>query len=196
MSARERAAVRSLHDRIGAAYPTWRSRIEGSYVTQAMLPSDDPPPQPRPYVNGGALWEQDPTYGQEWILNRYVLYECGIAIAGPDPKAMFRPVSRDAYRSASIRSLHEEWEPLLSHPAALSSAHQQAYVTLTICRILHAATRDGVISKRGAARWVQRRYGEPWRTLVEKAERWRHGRDLREADAVLAFIRFALRQVA
>lgn len=195
MTARERREVKAMHERISAAYPSWRSRIEGSYVTAAMLASEQPPQQPRPYFNSGKLWEPDPPYGQEWIMNRYVLHECGISIVGPDPKAVFRPISRGSYRRASIRSLHEEWEPLLTDASLLRSSHHQAYVTLTVCRILHTAQSDGVASKRAASRWAKRQYGQTWRSLIEKAEQWRHGEELDEAGTVLDFIRFALREV-
>lgn len=196
MSARDRLDVKAMHDRIGAAYPVWRKRIEGSYVTTEMLASEEPPQQPRPYFNGGALWEQDPHYGQEWIMNGYVLHECAIAVIGADPKTVFRRISHDSYRRASIRSLHEEWKPLLTDASLLRSSHHQAYVTLTVCRILHTAKNEGMASKRAASRWVKRHYGQTWRGLIEKAENWRHGDELDLTGALLDFIRFAVRELA
>ena len=195
MTGRQRSAVVEMHQRIGAAYPLWRRRIEGSYVTRAMVMRVDPPAEPRPYVNGGKLWTPDPIYGQEWILNGYALYEGGIAVVGPDPKALFRDVGYDAYRDASIRSLHEEWAPLLDDPALLADRHHQAYITLTVCRILYAARNDALASKRSASRWVKQTYGVPWRELIEKAQGWQHGSELRLAPVVQAFIEFALGQV-
>ncbi len=196
VNAQQRAAVAEMHARIGTAFPEWQRRIEGSYVTLEMLANAEPPRQPRPYVNGGELWAPDPTYGQEWILNGYALYECGIAVAGPDPKTLFRDVGYEAYRDASIRSLHEEWAPLLRDASRLKNSHYQAYVTLTVCRILYTARNHGLASKRTASRWVKQTYGAPWRDLIEKAEAWQHARELQEAPAVQAFIGFALEQAA
>jgi hypothetical protein len=196
MAARDRHQVKAMHERIGAAYPVWKERIEGSYVTTEMLASEQPPRQPRPYFNGGDLWEPDPVYGQEWIMNGYVLHERGIAIVGPDPKTVFRAIGPTAHRRASIRSLHDQWEPLLTDASILRSSHHQAYATLSICRILYSAENDGVASKRVASQWATRRYGEPWRALIAKAEKWHHGEELDDAGAVLDFIRFALREVA
>jgi hypothetical protein len=194
MNGRQRAAVAEMHASVAAAYPLWRRRIEGSYVTREMLASVDPPSQPRPYVNGGEFWTPDPTYGQEWILNGYALYERGIPVIGPDPKTLFRDVGYNAYRDASIRSLHEEWAPLLRDGSYLGSSHHQAYVTLTVCRILYAARNHELASKRSASRWVKQTYGAPWRDLIEKAEGWQHGRKIDEARAVQGFIEFALAQ--
>jgi hypothetical protein len=195
LAADERAALRALHSRIASRYPTWAERIEGSYVTREMLDSIEPPPQGRPYVNGGAFWDPDPRYGNEWLINLYALRERGVALLGPDPGEMFPPVAVEDVREASRRDLREEWMPKLADPAFFESSHHQAYVTLTICRILHRAQRDDVASKRRAAAWVRERYPEPWIVdLVERAERWQHGEELGEAGRVRDFIRFAAGQ--
>jgi hypothetical protein len=76
----------------------------------------------------------------------------------------------------------------------LGSSHHQAYVTLTVCRILYAARNHELASKRSASRWVKQTYGAPWRDLIEKAEGWQHGRKMDEARAVQGFIEFALAQ--
>ncbi len=186
----QRSALKDLHTTLGERYPTWRERIEGSYVTLDMLPNVQPPEQGRPYVNGGAFWDPDPLYGNEWLLNLYVLRDGGIALIGPEPAALIGPVSFDDVREASKRDLFEDWLPLADDPCAFEDSHIQAYVTLTLCRILHRAANDGVASKRVASAWVRERYGEPWRSLVERAEAWSHGEDLDSNTDVRDFIRF------
>lgn len=191
----QRQALVQLHAEIGRRYPEWRERIEGSYVTRSMLPNILPPKQGRPYVNGGAFWEPDPPYGNEWLLNLYVLRECGIALIGPEPAELIGPVAIEDVREASQRDLVEEWLPKADDPAAFADSHLRAYVTLTLCRILHRAAHDGVASKRIAAAWVRERYDEPWRSLVERAERWSHGENLDSNAHVRAFIRFTAQQL-
>lgn len=191
----QRSALKDLHKTIGARYLTWRDRIEGSYITRTMLASVLPPEQGRPYVNGGAFWDPDPPYGNEWLLNLYVLRECGIALIGPEPSALIVPVSIDDVREASKRDLFEEWLPKANDSTAFEDSHIQAYVTLTLCRILHRAANDGVASKRAASTWVKERYGEPWRSLVERAEAWSHGKDMGSNTEVRDFIRFTAQQL-
>jgi hypothetical protein len=186
----QRAALIGLHARIGERYPEWRERIEGSYVTVSMLPSILPPPQGRPYVNQGAFWDPDPPYGNEWLINLYVLRECGVAILGPEPRNLVGPVSIADVREASYRDLIEDWVTRLDDPAFPPDSHHEAFVTLTLCRILHRATHDEVASKRVAAGWVKERYGEPWRSLVERAEQWRYGEEMNAAAEIRDFIRF------
>ena len=53
MAPDEFARVKALHVDIGRGYPEWKERIEGSYITEEMLGSIEPPLMPRPYFNGG-----------------------------------------------------------------------------------------------------------------------------------------------
>lgn len=191
LDADERSRLDTLHKAIGFDEPTWRERAEGTYVTTEMLAYREPPPMGRPYVNGGQFWHPDPPYGNEWLLNLHVLRECGIALVGPDPAALIGPIAIEDVRAASRRDLFDERLPEATNPAAFEDSHIQAYVTLTICRILHRAFNDEVASKRAAAAWVKEQYGEPWRSLIERAEGWRHGDDLNANAETRAFIQFA-----
>ncbi len=190
ISTSQRRLLAVLHTETGERYPEWRERIEGSYVTLDMLPNVRPPNIGRPYVNQGAFWEPDPPYGNEWLLNLYVLRECGVSLIGPEPPELIGPITIDDVREASKRDLIDDWLPKADDPAAFEDSHLQAYVTLTLCRILHRAANDGVASKRVASAWVKETYGEPWWPLVERAERWSHGEDMVSNAEVRAFIRF------
>ncbi|HYH11047.1 MAG TPA: nucleotidyltransferase domain-containing protein, partial [Thermomicrobiales bacterium] len=68
-----RTSLEGVHARIASTYPAWSDRVEGSYITADMLDSIEPPVMPRPYINGGAFWEPDPRYGNEWLINLYAL---------------------------------------------------------------------------------------------------------------------------
>jgi hypothetical protein len=187
----ERNALRLLHDNVGRRFPMWRERIEGTYVTLEMLERIDPPEQGRPYVNQGAFWEPDPPYGNEWLLNLFVLRQSGVALIGPEPGDIFPDVDIEDVRLASARDLFDERLPTVEDLAMYEEPHQQAYTVLTICRILHRHQHDEVVSKRVASAWVKREYGEPWASLVERAEQWSYGKDLAQPYEVTAFIRFA-----
>src|SRR3989338_7419955 len=185
-----------MHNKIGASNPKWAKRIEGSYITQAMLIEAPPPKKPktsRPYINEGQI--HDYQYGNEWTINFYVLYENGIALIGPEPKEIIVPVSMEAVREASRRDLYEEWEPKLKDTAWLENSHYQAYIILTMCRILYRATHTDVSSKKVASTWAKKELGKPWSDLIEKAEKWRHGLQMNSLDDTVAFIRFVMTKV-
>jgi len=99
-----------------------------------------------------------------------VLYERGVSLIGPGPKALIGPVDIRDVREASKKDLLEEWEPKLQDPSFFENSHHQAYVILTMCRILHRARHSNVASKRIASVWVKQAYGKHWRNLIEKAE--------------------------
>jgi Domain of unknown function (DUF4111) len=173
--------------------PDWAERIEGGYIWESMLPSLEPPSEPRPYINGsGAMWAPEPVYGQEWTMNLFVLHECGVALYGPPAADVFPHVSQQQMREASLRSLHEEWKPLLADDSLLDDPHYQAYITLTLCRILHAQKVDGVASKSDAAQWAKDTYGAAVRGTVERAEQWALGQPLDMKHEVLDLVRFTL----
>ncbi len=142
----ERTALAILHDGIGNRYPGWRERIEGSFIPRDMLSHTLPPPNGRPYVNGGAFWDPDPPYGNEWLINLYAIQETGIALVGPEPRDLVPPVQIEDVRAANRRDLVEERIPELDDPGFLPDSHHEAYVTLTLCRILHREFHNGIAS--------------------------------------------------
>jgi predicted nucleotidyltransferase len=198
LSAKQLKQIKNMHSRIGKDFPVWEKRIEGSYITKNMLSSTKPPKESRPYVNAGKMWNL--VYGNEWILNLHVLYECGIALLGPDPKELIGSVNLDAVREASKRNLIQEWQPKLKDPSAFrsddyDSNHLQAYAVLTMCRILYLAKNDGVASKRVASTWAKKTYGRPWSDLVKKAEDWQHGKEMNAEEQTKDFIKFTVKEV-
>jgi hypothetical protein len=192
----EIAALSAMHRDVASQTADWAERIEGSYIWESLLASREPPSEPRPYINGGTLWTPEPRYGQEWTMNLFVLHERGVAVVGPPAAEVFPRVSLHSMRQASLRSLHEQWEPLLVNDSPLDDPHYQAYSTLTLCRILHTQQVSGVASKRDAAHWVQATYGdvsgETIRHTVERAKQWQVGQPLDMKRAVLELLRFTL----
>jgi hypothetical protein len=195
-SADEIAALTVLHRDIASQTPRWAERIEGGYIWESMLSSLEPPSNPRPYINGGAMWTPEPVYGQEWTMNLFVLHERGVALFGPPAAEVFPSVTMRQMRQASLRALHEEWEPLLADDSLLADPHYQAYITLTLCRILHTQKVDGVASKRDAAQWVKETYGDTVRRTVERAEQWEVGQQLDMRGEVLNLLRFTLAETS
>jgi hypothetical protein len=196
LSGENRNRVKRAHAHIASRYPIWAKRIEGSYVTREMLGSMHPPGTPRPYINEGRFWDPDPSYGNEWLINLYALCQRGVSLVGPDPKTFIGPIDISDVREASKRDLLEEWQPKLRDQSFFSNSHYQAYAILTMCRILHRARNSGLASKRIAATWVKRAYGNPWSDLIERAERWQHGRELNAKEETADFIKFTLDQIA
>jgi len=190
--------IKSMHEQIGKTHPKWAKRMEGSYITKAMLEEAPPPKKPstpRPYFNEGKFWQPDPVYGNEWTINLHVLYERGISLIGPDVRTVINPVSIETVREASKMDLYEEWIPKLRDDIFFQNSHYQAYLILTLCRILYRAGHNGVASKKVASTWVKKELGEPWSGLIEKAENWHHGVELDSAEETKKFIKFVASKI-
>lgn len=197
LSKKKLQEVKTMHANIGKKYPKWRKRIECSYITKEMF-SRINPPRNRPYYNADKMYIL--SYGNEWIINLYALYKYGIALYGPEPKNFIKPIDINNVRAASKKNLYEEWQPKLKEQNPFEgddydSNHLQAYAILTMCRILYTAKNENFVSKKIASVWVKKMYGKSWNDLIEKAEAWKHGKELNAQKETLAFIKFTIDKV-
>ncbi len=184
------AALEAMHARLAASGLKWAPKLEGMYITQTALRRYDPADGPFPTVNEGAFYlaHQD----SPWVLQRQVLREHGVVVAGPPPAALIDPVPPAALRQAILEFLREWWAPMLANPARLQTPVYQAYAVLTLCRAMHTLSTGRLASKPAAARWALSALDERWRPLIHWALAPRAAAEASRLDAVLSFIRHAL----
>jgi len=193
----QREEIKAMHAEVEKLYPEWERRIEMPYLLQNLLGDTRPPKIPQPCFNAGELWEPDPTYEDNWLVDVYALREYGIA---PEPKSLIPPIKMEAVRKVSSRDLHKKWKKKLDSPEPFGDGKHwsidlmQAYSVLTMCRKLYRAKNDGSDSKRISSKWAKENYPER-KDLIEKAENWHMGLTMDAHDEVLDFIRFALKEV-
>jgi hypothetical protein len=180
----------ALHQHIAKVHP-WAGHMEVSYIPQQSLRRFAPPDVYHPALRVDGSFDVD-GHGSEWIIQRHVIRETGIVMAGPDPKTLIDPVSPDDLRRAQLGLLREWWAPQLDAPFRIRDSEYQAYAVLTMCRALFTLEHGSIASKPAAARWAQAALGPRWAPLVEQAYQWRHGVTLDLFDEVLAFIRYTL----
>lgn len=187
--------VKKLHLDIEEKFPDWKGRVECSYLPNSMMNERLPPKQPRPYFGGG-VWYTEADYGNEWLINQYFLYYNSIALVGPEYKSlMVAPPDLREVQKASIRDLLREWKPKIHDSEWLENSHYQSYLVLNLCRILYTLHNAKLGSKKVAADWVKKTFSE-WCELIEEAEAWDYGKEMRQQKKVIAFIRFAIRNVS
>jgi hypothetical protein len=185
--------VEQLHRQIERRSPQWANRIECSYVPLELIRELTPPRTPRPWWGFGTFYVEAPC-GNEWIINHYFLSKYGITLDGPDFSELIPPIDIDRVRRASARDLFQEWLPKIDDARWLSNSHNQSYLILNLCRILHTVIHGTPGSKRVAGQWVKAAYPQ-WKSLIEEAEKWAYGDKMkRQADAV-EFLRFAVERV-
>lgn len=189
----ELTSVERLHREVERACPQWANRIECAYVPLELMRESKPPATPRPWWGFGTLYAEA-LVGNEWLINHYLLSEHGIALEGPDFKELIPAIDVQNVRQASARDLFQEWVPKIYDGAWLSNSHNQSYLVLNLCRILHTVTRGEPRSKNVAAQWVKTVY-PPWQNLIDEAERWAYGDEMTRQADVLAFLQFAIDRV-
>lgn len=182
-----------LHGSIASKFNQWSERLEVSYTPIHLFEHTMPPLEPRPYYGGGKFYDNAP-YGNEWIINNYLLSTHGIALAGPDFKELIRPIDIIEVQKACVRDLFQEWKPKMTDYEWLDNSHYQAYLILNLCRILYTVMCGATASKSISSDWVKKQYPQ-WTTLVETAQNWRYGIPMKLQDEAIQFINFALEEI-
>ncbi len=200
LSDSQRKAIKQMHAIVERLYPEWKKRIEMPYLLQDPLRSTKPPKEPQLRFNAGRLWDPDPTYGSNWLVNIYALREYGVVLLGPNPELLTPSINIKDVRKASSRGLHSRWKKKLDSSQPFGNGEDwsvdlmKAFSVLTMCRKLYRARNDGSDSKRISSKWAKENYPE-WKDLIEKAENWHEGLTMDAGDEIIDFIRFTLKEV-
>jgi hypothetical protein len=168
-------ALESMHYRIWNTGLKWAEKLEGSYLPVAHLRRYEKMDTAYPTVNEGRFYLAP--HGSNWVIQRHIIREGGVTLAGPDPRSMIDPVGPDDIRRAVTGTLHEWWFPLLDDPSWLKNhgSEYHAYAILTMCRSLYALERGEIVSKPVAAGWAQGQLGGKWPQVIEQSLATRMG---------------------
>lgn len=190
----EIALVKQLHQQIAKQYPKWGDRLECSYTAVDMLKEILPPKAPRPYYGGGIFYDQAP-YGNEWIINNYLLYQYGISLIGRPFNELIKSIEIIEVQKACIRDLFQEWQPKINDVEWLNNSHYQSYLVLNLCRILYTVICGKTSSKKVSAEWVKNNLDCHWRELIEAAESWKYGKIMSLNNEAIEFIKFTINKI-
>jgi predicted nucleotidyltransferase len=163
------AELEAMHHRMWESGSDWAKKLEGSYVPKREIKRQNQRSGACPTVNEGRFYLDN--LGSDWIIQRHIVREQGVILAGPDPKTLIDPVSAAELRQAVKGVLNEWWFPMLEDPTWLREhgSEYHAYTILTMCRALYTLENGSIVSKSGAARWVQGKLGEDWSKIIDQA---------------------------
>ena len=184
--------LKEFHKQVQNKHPKWAKRIESSYTPQQMMMNITPPGS-RPYYGEGTFYAEAP-YGNEWIINLYLLYNHGIAVFGPEFNQLVQPIKITGVQQACVQDLFKEWEPKLREPEWLDNPHYQSYLVMNLCRIINTVVNATVLSKKKSADWVKQKYPE-WKELIQTAQGWRYGLEMKQKERTLEFLKFVIQEV-
>ena len=184
-------ALEAMHARITASGLKWAAKLEGSYIPQQALRRYNPTHAQHPSLRVDGSFGVD-QHGSDWVIQRHIIREKGIVVAGPAPQTLIDPVQLNELWRAVLATLREWWSQQLHNPVRLHSREYQAYAILTMCRAFYTLQYGIVVSKPVAARWAQEALGEQWAALIERALAWRHDAQSDNMNETLDFIRYTL----
>lgn len=164
------AALRPLHLRLATEQPTWRDRIEVSYLAEHTLTGLGAKSGPMVRLSPGEPLHLL-TADRHRLLDVASARATGRALHGPHPSDLLPAVEQ-----ADLRAVAEEHAA--SWPTWVLGARDrvgaQAYAVLTICRIAHLLATDEQASKRAAATWAAADHPAS-ADLIRWASRWWYG---------------------
>lgn len=164
-------ALAALHARLAALPNRYADHLEGSYIDRGSLRRFRPGERRHPTL--GPDWAFGRReHGDEWVLERWILRERGVALVGPPPDTLIEPISADDL-CAAVRGALRTWGALPDAPEWLLRRNYQAFAVETMCRALHTLATGELASKPRAVAWALERLSEPWRGLVTRSRAWR-----------------------
>jgi hypothetical protein len=169
----EFAALSALHAQLAASPNPYARRVEIAYVDRAALTRFNSGRRHPTLGQGESLaWSE---HRSNWILERWVVRQQGVALQGPEPGTLIEPISAAELRGA-VRARLGDWFAWAKQPDdpdwSLPRAHK-AYVVETMCRALYTLAWGQLSSKRRAVAWALETLPEPWRSTVERSRAWR-----------------------
>lgn len=181
--------LQEMHARLWATRTTWARKLDGSYVPQQVFRRWTSNDAPCPFVEGESF---DLTNQGSAVIQRHIIYQHGVVVAGPGPHTLLDLVDADELRSSLRDSLEQWWRPLLNDPAWVQQSEKQPFAILTMCRTLYTMEHGVVASKPVAAQWCQQAIGVQWNSLIEWALNWPHNTETNQLAATLSFIQYTL----
>ncbi len=185
------SALENRHARLAASGLKWAARLEGTYIPQTALRRYDSTAAPCPSFNEGRFFLA--RHESDWVIQRYILREHGVAVAGPPIRPMIDPVQPDEIRQGVRGVLRGWWTSMLDNPSWLRNGEYQAYAVLTMCRALYTLHHGTIASKPVSARWARAELDQSWAPLIEWAITWQHADRSDRLTATLDFIRYTVK---
>lgn len=188
-------ALRAMHMAFDGSGSRWAGRVEAAYIPLEALQNAEVSAAEYPQIEkGGPLLLAPLEVG--WPYQAYTLREFGVIIEGPHPRELIAPVAPHAMRDAAA-AIVDDWLDLSGRDpewlAWLRDRSGQAFVTLTLCRLLYSLATGSVASKAAAARAAASGPARHWAPLIERSLALQHRHDETpesDVEATLALLRY------
>jgi predicted nucleotidyltransferase len=190
-------SLQAMHARIAAIDSRYATQLEVSYIPRRAIRRYDPTDVLHPRLaRGKNEMLHMMSHGSDWVAQRYLIRERGVALLGPPPSTLIDPVSGDDLRTA-MRELLRTWlEPMIGDPPHVRTRGYQSFIVLAVCRILYTVEKGDVLSKSAAATWGVATLDVRWTPLIQGAWIGRQNHDTpplpEDLSETWAFVRYAI----
>ena len=168
----EFARLAELHQTIAASDHPFGTRLEIAYIDRDALRRYQPG-QRFPTLGQGEtlVWAE---HQSNWLLERWMVREQGIALVGPFPMTLIDPIPTAAIVDATRARLQDwaEWAYDINDPEWQWPRRHKFYVVETMCRALHTLATGAIQSKPQGVAWARQHLPAPWRALVTRSQAW------------------------
>jgi hypothetical protein len=185
--------LEAMHSRIKDSGLEWAKKLEGTYISKKALLRYNPDDAPHPHINEQKFFVARDKIDS--VINRHILRECGVAVAGPPIRPLIAPVSPDELREAVVLGIRNAWTPRLKEPEWLVPPGHQPYLVVTCCRALYTVKFGTVTSKPVSVRWALTALDKQWTNLIETAMAWHYGEPHGDIEKSLQFTRYTMEQI-
>lgn len=180
--------IKNIHNELIEINYIWGNRLEVSYTPIFMFNEKSIPNIPRPYFNG--KFYEKAGYGNEWLINNYLLLNYGKTIYGQNfNKILNYEITIEEIKQCCKNDFYKEWYPKINDNEWLSNSENQAYIILNICRIIYTIENNKIGSKNESAKWVMEKYGK-WSNLIMEAEKWEFNVKIDKQNEIKKYIIF------
>lgn len=180
--------IETMHKQLYLSQLPYSQKIEVSYIPKDDLMSFDPKAV-RPYFNEGRFCLAQ--YGNNFIIELFMLRENGIAIMGGNLKDLIKEITTQDLQKAIEKYLAEYWALILNDLTKLRRSDYQVFAILTMCRTLYSLETGKIASKMTAAQWVMN-YDAAWKVLIEQAVTSSPHVELNKLEETQRFIQYVL----
>ena len=190
------AALDAMHAEITNSGMIFARRLEGVYIPIALLPRYERHSAVHPCLCCGGEFYKEAQQDSDWIIQRHILREQGVIVAGPPIRSLLDPVQPDDLRGAVCGFVRDWWAPMLECSDHLRDREYQAYATLTFCRALYTLRFGEIRSKVMSARWVLQAHAPRWKGLIERSLAWPDGPQPDEYEQTVALLRYVIEETS
>jgi hypothetical protein len=183
--------LKAMHMGFQEREPGRSMHLEGCYLPLGDLRRHDPEGGPYLMLNEGNFYQT--RLGGDWIIQRHILREHGVAVYGPELRGWIDPVSADDLRWGVADVLSGWWTEQAENPEWIGQrAGYEVFTVQTMCRALYTLDKGEIASKPASVRWAAETLDEPWRSLARRALEWKEGDAFAPLEETVAMVRYTI----